>query len=98
MSVGVTRDLLCVGEGASAPADTANVVGAPGDRPAGAHETFVQVEQLQQHLCGRSRPHFFKGVATVGDTQPCLRVTPQSPAASACMCVSMHDIARLVAM
>lgn len=26
----------------------------------------VQVERLQKGLCGRSRPHFFKGVATVG--------------------------------
>ena len=24
-----------------------------------------QVERLQQGLCGRSRPHFFRGVATV---------------------------------
>lgn len=31
----------------------------------GGHETFVQVELLQRVLCGVSRPHFFKGVATV---------------------------------
>ena len=30
-----------------------------------AYQTFVQVEELQQPLCGQSRPHFFRGVATV---------------------------------
>lgn len=44
--------------------DNANVVGA-GEHVAGSHETFIQVEQLQQGLCGVSRPHFFRGVATV---------------------------------
>lgn len=47
--------------------DTANVVGA-GEHIAGAHETFIQVEQLQKGLCGVSRPHFFRGVATVNQT------------------------------
>ena len=28
----------------------------------------LQVERLQQALCGKSRPHFFRGVATVS---PC---------------------------
>lgn len=32
--------------------------------PDGA-ETFVEVERLQAPLCGRSRPHHFRGVATV---------------------------------
>eukprot|EP00850_Spirogloea_muscicola_P023880 SM000400S15603 [mRNA] locus=s400:10867:13024:+ [translate_table: standard] len=31
----------------------------------GGHETWIQVERLQQGLCGRSRPTFFRGVATV---------------------------------
>ncbi|KAK9832455.1 hypothetical protein WJX74_010762 [Apatococcus lobatus] len=36
------------------------------DSPAAdSHETYIQVERLQQGLCGRSRPHFFRGVATV---------------------------------
>ena len=35
----------------------------------------MQVEQLQQGLCGRSRPHFFKGVATVRD--PAVHATLQ---------------------
>jgi len=41
-----------------------NVVGRESGHP-DAHETFVQVEQLQKPLCGGSRPHFFRGVATV---------------------------------
>lgn len=32
--------------------------------PPGA-QTFVEVTELQQPLCGGSRPHFFRGVATV---------------------------------
>jgi len=32
---------------------------------AGAHETWVDVTRLQAGLCGASRPHFFRGVATV---------------------------------
>eukprot|EP00193_Tetraselmis_chui_P015873 CAMPEP_0177789240 /NCGR_PEP_ID=MMETSP0491_2-20121128/22629_1 /TAXON_ID=63592 /ORGANISM="Tetraselmis chuii, Strain PLY429" /LENGTH=304 /DNA_ID=CAMNT_0019311061 /DNA_START=38 /DNA_END=952 /DNA_ORIENTATION=+ len=31
----------------------------------GSHETFVQVEHLQKGLCGITRPHFFRGVATI---------------------------------
>ncbi|KAF5839373.1 hypothetical protein DUNSADRAFT_944 [Dunaliella salina] len=44
--------------------DASNVVGREGASP-NAHETFVQVERLQQPLCGKSRPHFFKGVTTI---------------------------------
>lgn len=44
--------------------DASNVVGA-GEHMAGAHETFIEVQQLQKGLCGASRPHFFRGVATV---------------------------------
>ena len=29
------------------------------------HETYVTVENLQQGLCAITRPHFFRGVATV---------------------------------
>lgn len=29
------------------------------------YATYVTVERLQDHLCGVSRPHFFRGVATV---------------------------------
>ena len=47
--------------------DISNVVGA-GEHIAGSHETFIQVEQLQKGLCGASRPHFFRGVATVIQT------------------------------
>ncbi|KAI8475061.1 MAG: hypothetical protein J3K34DRAFT_405940 [Monoraphidium minutum] len=41
-----------------------NVVGRESGHP-DAHETFVQVERLQLPLCGGSRPHFFRGVATI---------------------------------
>lgn len=51
-------------DGGGSGGDEGVVVGVSKHRP-GAHETFVQVEQLQQGLCGRSRPHFFRGVATV---------------------------------
>lgn len=34
-------------------------------RSEGRHETWVQVERLQLVLEGQSRPHFFRGVATV---------------------------------
>lgn len=44
--------------------DAANVVGA-GEHTVGAHETYIQVEQLQKGMCGISRPHFFRGVATI---------------------------------
>ena len=57
--------LLCrAGRGSGPAGDRANVVGvaAPAD---GAHETWVEVTRLQAGLCGGSRPHFFRGVATV---------------------------------
>mmetsp|Transcript_40333 Transcript_40333/g.89566 ORF Transcript_40333/g.89566 Transcript_40333/m.89566 type:complete len:320 (-) Transcript_40333:719-1678(-) len=44
--------------------ETSNVVGNETAHP-DSHETFVQVERLQLPLCGKSRPHFFRGVATV---------------------------------
>ena len=45
--------------------DAGYVVGADAKRERGAHQTFIQVEDLQKPLCGQSRPHFFRGVATV---------------------------------
>ena len=57
---------ICVaGEGNAASSDADVVVGAAPPEHNTGHETFVQVERLQQGLCGRSRPHFFRGVATV---------------------------------
>jgi pantoate--beta-alanine ligase len=29
------------------------------------HKTYVQVEEISQHLCGKSRPVFLRGVATI---------------------------------
>lgn len=51
-------------EGASS--DAGNVVGREVAHP-DAHETWVTVQQLQRGMCGDSRPHFFRGVATVSD-------------------------------
>lgn len=31
----------------------------------GGHETWIRVEKLEKGLCGKSRPLFFRGVATV---------------------------------
>ncbi|GAX78673.1 hypothetical protein CEUSTIGMA_g6111.t1 [Chlamydomonas eustigma] len=47
-----------------AESEDVNVVGKESMHPE-SHETFVQVERLQKPLCGGSRPHFFRGVATV---------------------------------
>lgn len=52
------------GRGPGTAADLGNVVGM-GMPAAGAHETWVEVTRLQTGLCGASRPHFFRGVATV---------------------------------
>jgi len=35
------------------------------DERGGGHETWVRVERLEKGLCGKSRPVFFRGVATV---------------------------------
>ena len=40
--------------------DAGNVVGADAGKDRGAHQTFIQVEDLQKPLCGQSRPHFFR--------------------------------------
>lgn len=49
---------------AGAADDAGNVVGREVAHP-DAHETWVTVQQLQRGMCGDSRPHFFRGVATV---------------------------------
>ena len=61
--------LYAPGRGGAAPSsatdpDAAVVVGASPPAP-GGHETFVTVERLGAGLCAASRPHFFRGVATV---------------------------------
>ncbi|KAK9813858.1 hypothetical protein WJX73_002233 [Symbiochloris irregularis] len=50
--------------GSQGAGEAASLAGADSGQP-GSHETFVQVERLQKGLCARTRPHFFKGVATV---------------------------------
>jgi pantoate--beta-alanine ligase len=49
---------------AAAGVDVAYVPDAPAMYPPG-YQTFVEVETLQQGLCGGSRPGHFRGVATV---------------------------------
>lgn len=61
---------------AGAADDTGNVVGREVAHP-DAHETWVTVQQLQRGMCGDSRPHFFRGVATVG-VPLCVVVTDTS--------------------
>ena len=54
-------------ETAGSAGEAGNLAGAGpgGPPPPGAHETWVEVTRLQRGLCGGSRPHFFRGVATV---------------------------------
>ena len=59
--------------------DTGNVVGREVAHP-DAHETWVTVQQLQQGMCGDSRPHFFRGVATVSGRLLLLIDWPRLPA------------------
>lgn len=35
------------------------------EQSGGGHETWIRVEKLEKGLCGKSRPVFFRGVATV---------------------------------
>ncbi|XP_074315889.1 pantoate--beta-alanine ligase-like [Silene latifolia] len=42
-----------------------NVVVSCVEESGGGHETWVRVENLEKGLCGKSRPLFFRGVATV---------------------------------
>lgn len=55
-SVGSDRKSDCSGETASC----VEVTGA-----GAGHETWVRVERLEKGMCGKSRPVFFRGVATV---------------------------------
>lgn len=50
---------------AAAAADKAQVVGQEQQLHPLAHETWVTVERMQQGLCGQSRPHLFRGIATI---------------------------------
>ena len=36
-----------------------------GEGEGAAHETYVEVAELSKGLCAKTRPHFFKGVATI---------------------------------
>lgn len=49
---------------------TADGVGSPvscieAEDDGSGHETWIRVEKLERGLCGKSRPVFFRGVATV---------------------------------
>lgn len=52
--------------------NAAMVVGASEAVDPLAHETWVSTERLSQGLCAKTRPHFFRGVCTVGGG-PCGR-------------------------
>jgi hypothetical protein len=67
--------LCCTVPGAG---DGSNVVGRESGHP-DSHETWVTVERLQQGLCGVSRPHFFRGVATVSSWCCCWLVLDRHP-------------------
>ena len=58
------------GQSDGSNADACVVVGAKSTAGKQAYQTFVQVEELQKHLCGQTRPHFFRGVATVRPISP----------------------------
>ena len=58
-------DILLAGQSGGSSDDEGVVVGARSTAGKQAYQTFVQVEELQKPLCGQSRPHFFRGVATV---------------------------------
>lgn len=47
-------------------ANGAMVVGVSEAADPDGHETWVAVERLSQGLCAKTRPHFFRGVCTVG--------------------------------
>lgn len=55
------------GTNAPTAADTSMVVGAneAAGAPSDAHSTWVTVDSLSAGLCADTRPHFFRGVATV---------------------------------
>ena len=59
------HNYITAGTSGNRSSDAGNVIGADTKRERGAHQTFIQVEDLQKPLCGQSRPHFFRGVATV---------------------------------
>ena len=46
--------------------DAGMVVGASEEIDPEAHETWISLEHLSQGLCATTRPHFFRGVCTVG--------------------------------
>ena len=69
------------GHGSAADANAAMVVGACEAADPEAHETWVSLERLSQGLCAKTRPHFFRGVCTVGGWPAGLRAAGLSPVA-----------------
>mmetsp|Transcript_18621 Transcript_18621/g.33828 ORF Transcript_18621/g.33828 Transcript_18621/m.33828 type:complete len:322 (-) Transcript_18621:515-1480(-) len=58
-------DTLYFNSSNSLAGDSSNVVGRGNDEDPMSHETYVIVDRLQRPLCGASRPHHFRGVATI---------------------------------
>lgn len=50
---------------AGAGGSAVSCVEGDGGEAGSGHETWIRVERLEQGMCGRSRPIFFRGVATV---------------------------------
>ncbi|KAK9865151.1 hypothetical protein WJX84_005493 [Apatococcus fuscideae] len=65
LEVDATFEPFSLYTGRAAAAEGQHLAGSEAAPAAESHETYIQVERLQQPLCGKSRPHFFKGVATV---------------------------------
>ncbi len=61
-----SRSLYCYAEdGDGQRGDEGLVVGCGTGEDAGQHSTWVEVGRVSEGLCSLSRPHFFRGVATV---------------------------------
>ena len=77
--------------------DAGMVVGASEEVDPEAHETWISLEHLSQGLCAKTRPHFFRGVCTVGGLaglsgqagRQLPLPLPQPPLATLCGC-HMH--------
>lgn len=59
------KDLYDYGGSGSSKIDDSREVVSCVEKSGNGHETWVRVERLEKGLCGKSRPVFFRGVATI---------------------------------